>query len=332
MQVKMACRGKQMRRLLALWCMSCGSFAASSSGALLGQTPDPAQVNAAAPNTATTQPTIYRDPYTGQLYQQEIKTVEQPVTTWQRKLVDRTVVTPQTVIENQQVPQVSYVAKTEYVLQSKLKGWWNPFAQPTYAYEYVPVTRWVPQTQMVTRQVPTVKMLAKTEQVPVDEPVQTTQKVTQVVMRPLPAGAPAGNVANNMAGVLPPGAVTTNQYAANVYGANTRATSQLAYQAPPYQRPAPVYTNANAYGRSNAQPLVASVPLFGRQPTQTFQPGTLLTAPMNGLRDIVRATTAPFKGQSNYSSYAQPMNIASQPNANWGRDFNQAGMPATVVR
>jgi hypothetical protein len=53
---------------------------------------------------------------------------------------------------------------------------------------------------------------------------------------------------------------------------------------------------------------------------------------MNGLRDIVRATTAPFKSQSNYGSYVQPMNVASQPNVGWGRDFNQAGMPATIVR
>lgn len=331
-------RGAVMKRMLAIACMGCGWMATTSS---LAQTPDnqPGANTLTPPATNSALP-VYRDPRTGQLYQQELQTVDQPVTTWQRKLVTQTVVTPQTVVENQQVSQTYYVAKTEYVLQTKLKGWWNPLAQPTYAYEYVPVTRWVPQTQMVTRQVPTVKMLARTEQVAVDEPVQSTQKVTHVVMRPLPATAAAGNTA----GALPPGAVTTNAYAHNqapAYQSNAYPSpyQRPAYGAQPVAQPAawtaPAYANngyGNAYGRSNSQPLVASVPVLGRQPTQSIQPGSLLKAPINGLRDIVRATKAPFNGQSAYSSYAQPMNIASQPNSNWGRDFNQAGMPATVVR
>ena len=345
-----------MKRLLALAC-ACGGWMASIA-IVSAQPADTAAVIPPQTNNASDQssppPTVFRDPRTGQLIQQEFKTVDQPVTTWQRKFVDRTVVTPQTVIENQQVPQTYYVAKTEYVMQSKLKGWWNPFAQPTYAYEYVPVTRWVPQTQMVARQVPTVKMLASTEKVAIDEPVQTMQKVTQVVTKPLPANAPI----NNTAGVLPPGAVTTNAYAANGYAPNgyapngyaanayaanaytANAYAQRAYQPPAYQPPAyqpPVNSYAsNAYAASSSQPLVASVPLFNRQPTQTFQPGTLLKAPFTGLRDIVRATTAPFTGQNAYrpgnSGYAQPVNIAAQPNAGWGRDPNQAGMPATLVR
>lgn len=325
-----------MKRWLAFTCLGCGWLTSST----FGQAPDAQPVGSAgsaagasqAAGSQSAQPqtnAVYRDPRTGQLYQQELQTVEQPVTTWQRKLVSRTVVTPQTVIENQQVPQTYYVAKTEYVLQSKLKGWWNPLAQPTYAYEYVPVTRWVPQTQMVTKQVSTVKMLATQEQVPVDEPVQTTQKVTQVVMRPL---APGGTVGGQAA--LPAGAITTEAYASN---------GRVAVGVPSYQRPAAMgqpyiaprggYGYAsNVYGASNSQPLVASVPILGRQPSQTVQPGALLKAPLTGLRDIVRATTAPFNGQSTYSSYAQPMNIATAPNANWNRDFNQAGMPATVVR
>lgn len=321
-----------MKRLLALTCLGCCWLSHST----FAQAPADAQTPAAA-NTPPQSGNIYRDPRTGQLYQQEYQTVDQPVTTWQRKLVSRTVVTPQTVIENQQVPQTSYVAKTEYVLQTKLKGWWNPLAQPTYAYEYVPVTRWVPQTQMVTKQVPTVKMLATQEQVPIDEPVQTTQKVTQLVMRPLPA-----NSAPNTTASLPPGAVTTNAYAANQQpNLPPPAYQRPAFAGPAMGWPAPAYGNTalayranpyGTYGASNGQPLVASVPILGRQPSQTFQPGTLLKAPMSGLRDIVRATTAPFNGQSNYSSYAQPMNVATAPNANWGRDFNQAGMPATIVR
>lgn len=317
-----------MKRWLALTCLGCGW----ATSATFAQAPDANTASNASSGAAAAQPQqnlVYRDPRTGQLYQQETQTIDQPVTRWERKLVNRTVVTPQTVIENQQVPQTYYVAKTEYVLQSKLKGWWNPLAQPTYAYEYVPVTRWVPQTQMVTKQVPTVKMLATQEQVPIDEPVQTTQKVTQIVMRPLPSNSAAPTT-----GALPPGAITTSAYAFN---AQPRSVPPI-YQRPavfsqPQISPPSTYAYASrGYAPSNAQPLVPSVPILGRQPSQAVQPGTLLKAPLTGLRDIVRATTAPFNGQSTYSSYAQPMNVATVPNSSWNRDLNQTGMPATVVR
>ncbi len=138
-----------------------------------------------------------------------------------------------------------------------------------------------------------------------DEPVQTTQKVTQVVMRPLPPTAAANNMASTLPGSLPPGAITTNAYAYN----QSRAYQRPVYPAPATAQPAAWTAPAQAsyaYGRSNNQPLVASVPLLGRQPSQSIQPGSLLKAPINGLRDIVRATTATFNGQASYSSYAQP--------------------------
>ncbi len=318
-----------MKPRFTLGCLG-GAWLCVVVPALAQNSPSPQAAPAATAPTASptsaAPPTVYRDPHTGQLYQQEFQTVDQPVTTWQRRYVDRTVVTPQTVIENQQVPQTTFVAKTEYVLQSKVKGLWNPFAQPTYAYEYVPVTRWVPQTQMVTRQVPTVKMLASTEKVPVDEPVQTTQKVTQVVTRPLPASAATNTIAANQPSSPPP--VYLNTYPAGPSQAYFRPTTVA--QAPAW-RPTPTAYNTFGYA-NNAQPLVASVPILGRQPTQTAQPGALLQAPINGLRQVVRATTAPFSGQSSYGSYVQPMNVASNPNANWGRDISQSGLPPTVVR
>ncbi len=304
-----------------------------------GQSPsDQTQLNPSANATvqanASNAPTLYRDPRTGELYEQVVQTIDQPVTQWQRKVVERTVVTPQQVIENVQVPQTYYVARTEYVLDSKLKGWWNPFRDPTYAYEYVPVTRWVPQTQMVTRQVPATKMIARTEQVPVDEPVQTTQKVNQVTYRKLPPTAAPSAVASappvNMSAPVSPRNYAyqppaTTAYANRTFSNpnpaawNAQAQYQLVQQTPPV---AP-------YGRSNSQPLVASVPVLSQQRPLAWQPGTLIEKPMSGLRNIVRSATAPLNGQA---TYAAPMNIASVPSTGWHRDPNQSGMPATVLR
>ncbi|MCC6510231.1 MAG: hypothetical protein IT423_14090 [Pirellulaceae bacterium] len=279
--------------------------------------------NGGGATTAATQAPLIRDPRTGELYQQELQTVEQPVTQWRRKYVDRTVMTPQTVLENQQVPQTTYVATTEYVMQQRLKGWWNPLAEPTYAYEYVPVTRWVPQTTMITRQVPVVKMISRTEQVPVDEPVTTTQKVTQVVLRKLPQNAVGP------AGVASP---TAFAYQRPAFGQSPAA---VARNQPPAAYPGtnPVNYPVNypvAYPASNSQPLLASVPVLSQQRMLPWQPGTLITAPVSGLRNIVRSATAPLAGSQ--ANYAAPMNVASRPSATWGRDANQAGMAATVVR
>lgn len=260
-----------------------------------------AAVNAAPP------PALIRDPRTGRLYKQELKSIEQPVTRWQRKLVDRTIVVPQTVIENRQVPQTTYVAQTEYVLQQRLKGWWNPFAQPTYAYEYVPVTRWVPQTQMVTQQVPTVKMVPKTEQIAIDEPVQTTERVERLVVTEVTPAA--SSVAPSIS--TSPG----SQLAA-------APSSQTAYSYP-------VTTVPGFNPAMQTQPLVARIPVLSQQRILPWQPGTLLTAPASQLRSIVRGPAMPA-AQSNYHT---PTAVAARPGSTvWGRDLNQSGMPATVVR
>lgn len=303
-----------MRRMLLIgicWAVASGPIAAQDAG--------PAASNISTAAGSTGQAALYRDPRTGELYQQELQTVDQPVTHWQRKLVERTVVTPQTVIENQQVPQTVYVAKTEYVLQTRLKGWWNPLAQPTYAYEYVPVTRWFPQTQMITQQVPATKMIARTEQVPIDEPVQTTQKVTHVIMRKLP---------QNM-GTIVSAPSTVRPTSPAAWAVNTQAYRPALQAYPPVLQSWPAQTPPTAHPSMHSQPLIASVPILSQQRVLPWQPGTLLTAPVNGLRSIVRSGPFPSSGQANY---AAPLNVASRPVTSWSRDPNQLGMPATVVR
>lgn len=260
------------------------------------------------------QATLFRDWRTGKLYKQELQTVEQPVTRWQRKLVDRTVVVPQTVIENQQVPQTIYVPKTEYVMQQRLKGWWNPFAQPTYVYEYVPVTRWLPQTQMVTQQVATVKSIPHTEKVPVDEPVQATERVERLVISEV---APSvSNIASNAGSGTAPSATGWTS-------ANNTALAGL-------QSVTPQYTVGVAPQPSmQAQPLIARIPVLSQQRVLPWQPGTLISGTTAKLRSIVRGPAVPVSGQANYGS---SLNVATRTDASWGRDANQVGMRATVIR
>ncbi|MGN6546655.1 MAG: hypothetical protein ACTHK7_16490 [Aureliella sp.] len=271
----------------------------------------PAAGGAGAPAQAT----IFQDWRTGKLYKQEVQAVEQPVTRWERKLVDRTVVVPQTVIENRQVPQTIYVPKTEYVMQQRLKGWWNPFAQPTYVYEYVPVTRWVPQTQMITQQVPTVKSVPRTEKVVVDEPVQTTERVEKLVISEVSPAA-SGTAASLASSA---GAPSSSGWTS----ANNAALAGL-------QSATPQYTVGVAPQPSmQTQPLLARIPILSQQRILPWQPGTLIAGTASKMRSIVRGPALPASGQTTYGS---SMNVASRPDAAWGRDANQMGMRATVIR
>lgn len=252
--------------------------------------------NGSSAGGSISQSSLFRDPATGALYKQEIHTVDVPTTRWQTKLVDRTISIPQTVIENVQVPQTIYVPRTEYVMEQKLKGRWNPFSQPTYAYEYVPVTRWLAQTQMVTRQVSSTKIVARTEQVAVYEPVPTTEKVQRTVVTLVQPGN------SSLAYPLP--------------------FRGQAYQATAFPAPANV-----SYG--NQQPLIASVPLLSKQRVlPAWQPGTLLAAPVSAFRSIAQVPAMPTA----QAGYAAPMTVATRPDGSRMRDMNQMGMPTTVVR
>ncbi len=75
-----------MKRMLAIGCLCCGWIATGSAIAQTAESPPTG--NASAQSNASPLP-IYRDPHTGQLYQPELQTVDQPVTKWQRKLVNQ---------------------------------------------------------------------------------------------------------------------------------------------------------------------------------------------------------------------------------------------------
>jgi hypothetical protein len=49
---------------------------------------------------------------------------------------------PQVTTEYQSYPQTYVAPVTEYQWVARYRGWWNPFVQPYWSHELVPVTRW----------------------------------------------------------------------------------------------------------------------------------------------------------------------------------------------
>ena len=165
----------------------------------VAQAPSPAASQEASAGAATTgngaEPTswIARDPLTGRLYQQELVTRCVPTTQWEVRPVTTTGYEPQQVVTNVPSQQVTYTPTTQYVMQPRLRGWWNPLRQPVQSYEFVPVTSWQPQTQTVQHPATTTQWVAKQQVVYTPQPVQRLQTQQQIVSRELPQ-PPAGYV------------------------------------------------------------------------------------------------------------------------------------------
>ncbi len=186
------------------WCMAVRSgllaLLLANSTCLFAQTGDIGSKDAAASQPSSTiasanpgqSPTsnakawIVRDPATGRVFQQQLVPVAVPVTRWEPRTVEQTVYEPRLSTQVVQVPQTTYVPNTQYVMQPKVTGWWNPFKQPVQAYQYVPVTNWVPQTQQVPNPVTTQQWVPRQQKITVYQPVQTTETRHQLVQTELP--------------------------------------------------------------------------------------------------------------------------------------------------
>ncbi len=72
---------------------------------------------------------------------------------------------------------------TEYQWVTRLHGRWNPFVQPYYSQQFVPVTRWHAQTQVVSTLVTRHQMVpeVKTVKVPVTQYRIANEEVTHRV-------------------------------------------------------------------------------------------------------------------------------------------------------
>ncbi len=130
--------------------------------------------------------TLVRDPLTGRLFQQQVVNVQVPTTTWESKPVTQTVYEPRIVTSYVPQSRTVYAAHTQYVLQSRVRGRWNPFRRETLTYRYVPVTTWVPTTQTVSTAVSSQQWVAKQQTVMVAQPVQRMTTQQQVVQTEVP--------------------------------------------------------------------------------------------------------------------------------------------------
>lgn len=155
--------------------------AAQSAGAATQNTGDNG-----ATETGANQAWIVRDPSTGRLYRQQMVTVHVPTTAWETKQVTQTVYEPEIVTNYVATEQTVYAPKTQYVLQHRVRGRWNPFRRTTATYEYEPVTTWVPATQTVSTPVTTRKWNPKQQTLTVQTPVAKIEQQTQLVQTEIP--------------------------------------------------------------------------------------------------------------------------------------------------
>ncbi len=143
---------------------------------------------------APSAPGYYTDPQTGIVYRQVTKTIERPVVELKTEQREQTVYRPQTVTETKPEARTVYTPVVEYKWQPKLEGRWNPFRQPTLAYQHVPETRWETRNEVVQRTNTRTEWVAEKRTVEVPQQLvrmQREQKVDyEAVGRVAPEQAP----------------------------------------------------------------------------------------------------------------------------------------------
>jgi hypothetical protein len=101
---------------------------------------------------------------------------------------------PQVTTEYQSYAQTYVTPVTEYQWVARYRGWWNPFVQPYWSHEMVPVTRW--EARPGTVQVPVARTDWVEETKVVHVPVTTYRAVQdRVAVSATPASSGAASVA-----------------------------------------------------------------------------------------------------------------------------------------
>jgi hypothetical protein len=297
-------------------------------------------------DAASSQPWIVRDPGTGRVFQQKLVPVSVPVTRWEPRTIEQTVYEPRLATHVQQVPQTTYVPNTQYVMQPKVTGWWNPFKQPVQAYKYVPVTNWTPQTQQVPNPVTTQQWVPRQQKIVVYQPVQSTEVRQQLVQTELPqpqttpsplvyAATPRQPLFRlpilAQQRVLPwPAAAISN---GTGYAAPATALANT-----------PTLTSQTGWRAVGQQPLASSVANAAPSitPNSVYSPPayTLPVSPQiaaSGLR-AVGAQRSPqvlpplLLPRFASSPYSAPLQTTTSVGSTASRDILQAGMQPTVLR
>lgn len=154
-----------------------------------------------APNTSAEQVLqVFRDAYGREMERVRITKIV-PAQSYQRKELKETRVVQNWTWESKPVTQYNYQPQTEYQLQSRIAGRWNPFVQPRQVYENVPVTRYVPIPVQSNAVYAAPRYTTQEVVVPVWELVQTNRTEQFEIVRPRQATSVAAqtNDRNNVA-------------------------------------------------------------------------------------------------------------------------------------
>ncbi len=131
--------------------------------------------DAAAQNTGQ-----YVDESTGIVYRQVTRTIEKPVVETKIEQREQTVYRPQTITETKPEARTVYTPVVEYQWQPRLEGRWNPFRQPTVAYQHVPTTRWEARNEIVNRTSARTQWVAETRTVDVPQQLVRMEREQKV--------------------------------------------------------------------------------------------------------------------------------------------------------
>lgn len=266
---------------------------------------------------------VVRDPVTGRMFYQQWITETVPATRWENKQITTTVYETQWV--NQVVPntQTVYQPQTQYVLQPVWKGAWNPFRQPTLAYESKPVTNWVPTTVTTNQVVPRQQVVPKQQTITVPQPItetKTQQRLVQTeIHQPSLQQGVYGQSQPVMTAAQTPALINIPLLARRPtnYGLPSTGYSTPAGYTPPVNSG----YSSNAWVASNNRPAAPGVYPTGVYPTNPNQSALA----QNALRPVTRfgQTVLP-------PTYNAPMRTASSQGGAW--NSMQSGMTPTVLR
>ena len=121
-----------------------------------------------------------------------------PVTEYQTR--EEKYLRPQVSTQYQTLQQTHLTPVTQYQMVPRMVNRWNPFVEPSWRYEYVPVTRW--EARPTTVQVPLAKTDWVEEKRTVQVPVTTYKTVKEEQMRKValgvvPGATPSRTIAGN---------------------------------------------------------------------------------------------------------------------------------------
>jgi hypothetical protein len=132
----------------------------------------------------------------GVRYRETVHTSSYP--TWETRYEERPVMREQVTFDRQKSQRVVYRPVVEYRWQSVLRNRFNLFAEPYWAYELVPVTRWEAYTETYELPIPRREWVAdksQTVRVPVMAQRMVEEKIVRRVAISDAKGSPEATVA-----------------------------------------------------------------------------------------------------------------------------------------